>query len=73
MAEPRGGQGLLPDFEHRAGHPLSNRRRRAAEWPGGNLGGSQAGFIGGGQAGYNWQTGSFVLGVETDFDWTDLS
>jgi outer membrane immunogenic protein len=25
------------------------------------------GFIGGGQAGYNWQTGSFVLGVEGDF------
>ena len=43
------------------------------EWPGGSLGGSQTGFIGGGQAGYNWQTGSFVLGVETDFDWTDLS
>ena len=43
------------------------------EWPSGNLGGSQTGFIGGGQAGYNWQTGSFVLGVETDFDWTDLS
>ena len=44
-----------------------------SEWPGGNLGGSQTGFIGGGQAGYNWQTGSFVLGVETDFDGTDLS
>ena len=23
-------------------------------------------FIGGGQAGYNWQTGAFVFGVETD-------
>ena len=44
-----------------------------SEWPGGSLGGSQTGFIGGGQAGYNWQTGSFVLGVETDFDGTDLS
>ena len=32
-----------------------------------------AGFIGGGQAGYNWQTGAFVLGVETDFDGTTLS
>ena len=32
-----------------------------------------AGFIGGGQAGYNWQTGAFVLGVETDFDGTSLS
>ena len=44
-----------------------------SEWHRGSLGGSQSGFIGGGQAGYNWQTGSFVLGVETDFDWTDLS
>src|SRR6202042_3433984 len=25
-------------------------------------------FTGGGQAGYNCQTGAFVLGVETDFD-----
>jgi len=25
-------------------------------------------FIGGGQLGYNWQTGSFVLGVEGDID-----
>ena len=30
-------------------------------------------FIGGGQAGYNWQTGAFVLGVETDFDGSTLS
>jgi outer membrane immunogenic protein len=36
-------------------------------------GGSATGFIGGGQAGYNWQTGSFVLGVETDFDGTTLN
>src|SRR6202042_171075 len=28
---------------------------------------------GGGQAGYNWQTGAFVLGVETDFDGTTVS
>ena len=38
-----------------------------------NNGGSSTGFIGGGQAGYNWQTGAFVLGVETDFDGTTLS
>jgi outer membrane immunogenic protein len=44
----------------------------AAEWP--NFGGnSNSGVIGGGQAGYNWQWGSFVLGVETDFDGTSLS
>jgi outer membrane immunogenic protein len=41
-------------------------------FPGG-LGSQSAGFIGGGQAGYNWQTGAFVLGVETDFDGTTLS
>jgi outer membrane immunogenic protein len=44
----------------------------AADFPGG-LGKQSAGFIGGGQAGYNWQTGAFVLGVETDFDGTTNS
>src|SRR5271163_4497419 len=44
----------------------------AADEPGG-LGSGQGGFIGGGQAGYNWQTGAFVLGVETDFDGTTNS
>ena len=39
--------------------------------PGGQMGGH--GFFGGGQAGYNWQTGAFVFGVETDFDGTTLS
>ncbi len=43
-----------------------------AGFPGG-LGSQSAGFIGGGQAGYNWQTGAFVLGIETDFDGTTLS
>jgi len=43
-----------------------------ASFPGG-LGNGNAGFIGGGQAGYNWQTGAFVLGVETDFQGTTLS
>ena len=42
-------------------------------WPNANLGNSNTGFIGGGQAGYNWQTGSFVFGVETDFDGSSLS
>src|SRR6204780_1099371 len=41
-------------------------------FPGG-LGSQSAGFLGGGQAGYNWQTGAFVLGVETDFDGSALS
>jgi outer membrane immunogenic protein len=39
----------------------------------GRIGNGQSGFIGGGQAGYNWQTGAFVLGVVTDFDGTTLS
>ncbi|HEY4806533.1 MAG TPA: outer membrane beta-barrel protein [Roseiarcus sp.] len=43
-----------------------------SDFPGG-LGSKSAGFIGGGQAGYNWQTGAFVLGVETDFDGTTVS
>jgi outer membrane immunogenic protein len=41
-------------------------------FPGG-LGSGKTGFIGGGQAGYNWQTGAFVLGIVTDFDGTTLS
>jgi outer membrane immunogenic protein len=45
----------------------------ASYWPTSNLNNSNAGFIGGGQAGYNWQTGAFVLGVETDFDGSTLS
>ena len=40
-------------------------------FPGG-IGNNQSGFIGGGQAGYNWQSGAFVFGVETDFDGTSL-
>jgi outer membrane immunogenic protein len=42
-------------------------------FPGLGSGGGNTGFIGGGQAGYNWQTGAFVFGVETDFDGTSLS
>ena len=42
-------------------------------FPGSNFGSSQSGFIGGGQAGYNYQWGSCVFGVETDFDGTTLS
>ncbi|MDX7950079.1 outer membrane beta-barrel protein [Lichenihabitans sp. Uapishka_5] len=33
---------------------------------------SDSGFIGGGQAGYNWQNGTFVYGVETDIDYINL-
>lgn len=31
-----------------------------------------SGFLGGGQLGYNWQTGWVVWGVEGDFDGTDI-
>src|SRR5271154_2843971 len=41
-------------------------------FPGG-IGNGQSGFLGGGQAGYNWQTGAFVLGIVTDFDGSSLS
>jgi outer membrane immunogenic protein len=39
----------------------------------GRLNTSESGFIGGGQVGYNWQTGAFVLGAEADFQGTSLS
>lgn len=38
-----------------------------------SLGSGQTGFIGGGQAGYNWQSGAAVFGIETDFDGTTAS
>src|ERR1700757_988158 len=28
------------------------------------------GAVGGGQAGFNWQSGALVLGAEADFDWS---
>jgi outer membrane immunogenic protein len=31
-----------------------------------------SGIIAGGQAGYNWQFSSWVLGLETDMDWSDV-
>ena len=34
--------------------------------------GDDGGFIGGGQIGYNYQIGSFVLGVETDLQYADV-
>ena len=41
-------------------------------FPGG-IGNGKSGFLGGGQAGYDWQTGAFVLGIVTDFDGSSLS
>ena len=37
------------------------------------LGTGASGFIGGGQAGYNYQSGAAVFGIETDFDGTSMS
>jgi len=34
--------------------------------------GSNGGFVGGGQVGYNYQMGMFVLGAETDIQYADL-
>jgi len=50
------------------GGPLSNNPLRTDT---GNLNGS--GFTAGGQAGYNWQTGAWVYGVETDFNYSSLN
>ena len=35
--------------------------------------GNQAGFVGGGQFGWNYQTGAVVWGVETDFQGADIN
>jgi outer membrane immunogenic protein len=35
-------------------------------------GGSDGGFVGGGQVGYNYQMGQFVIGLETDIQYADL-
>lgn len=35
-------------------------------------GGRNGGFVGGGQVGYNWQSGIFVLGAEADIQYADL-
>jgi hypothetical protein len=46
---------------------LTNSNIGTSWTPGGN------GFIGGGQAGYNVQTGNFLFGVEGDFDWSTFT
>ena len=40
---------------------------------GASLGNSTSGFVGGGQLGYNYQMGNFVLGAEWTFDGTSLN
>ena len=41
--------------------------------PGNNLHFGHTEFIGGGQAGYNFQFGHILLGVEGDFDWASFN
>ena len=36
-------------------------------------GGGDGAFVGGGQIGYNWQSGAFVYGLETDIQYVGLS
>jgi outer membrane immunogenic protein len=36
-------------------------------------GGDDGGFTAGGTAGYNWQAGGFVFGVEGDINWADIN
>ncbi|MBS0529365.1 MAG: porin family protein [Proteobacteria bacterium] len=39
---------------------------------GGSVGINTSGGFAGGQIGYNWQTGAWVLGLEADGDWADI-
>src|SRR2546421_9628402 len=38
-----------------------------------NVSNTPNGFLGGGQAGFNYQIGQFVLGAEGDFSWTGIN
>jgi outer membrane immunogenic protein len=40
---------------------------------GSSIGMNGTGLLGGGQIGYNWQTGHWVLGVQGDFAWTGIN
>lgn len=40
---------------------------------GSSIGMGGSGLLGGAQAGYNWQTGHLVLGVQGDFAWTGIN
>ncbi|MGD0397788.1 MAG: outer membrane protein [Syntrophobacteraceae bacterium] len=41
--------------------------------PGLTLSPNPGGFVGGAQAGYNWQCGCFVYGIEADFSWSGMN
>ncbi|QCI63385.1 outer membrane protein [Phreatobacter stygius] len=40
--------------------------------PGDRFSHSTGGFVGGGQLGYNWQSGNFVFGLEGSLTWSDV-
>jgi len=44
----------------------------ASDWTSPAIGLRPSGWMVGGTAGYNYQVGSFVLGLEGDYDWTDV-
>ncbi len=61
------GTGNTTTTFYNAGFPVLNNVNT------GSLGTGASGFIGGGQAGYNFQSGAAVFGIETDFDGTSMS
>ena len=62
-AAPNGCGGAAPGLSGVAANPIRSDST--------HLG--QSRFIGGGQAGYNWQSGNWLLGVEGDISWTGLN
>jgi outer membrane immunogenic protein len=55
-------------------HTVSNAATTSALFPAGTSFASDSdGFLGGGQVGFNVQYGSWVVGAEGDFSWTDAS
>ncbi len=61
------GTGNTTTTFYNAGFPVLSNANYGA------LGTGASGFIGGGQAGYNFQSGAAVFGIETDFDGTSMS
>lgn len=56
-----------------AGGGWGDTRWQYALTPGVNTNHSSSGWLAGGQAGYNWQSGAWVFGVEGDAHWADIN